>query len=41
MGIKDKDTTTRNYVKNSLLAFIEGGKYSCDKKPLSLKWIIG
>ena len=41
MGIKDKDTTIRNYVKNSLLAFIEWGKYSHDKRSLSLKWIIG
>lgn len=41
MGTKDIDTTIRNYVKNSLLAFIEGGKYSHEKRPLSLKWIMG
>jgi len=39
--IKSIDDTVRNYVKKSLMTFVEGGKYTKDKKPQSLNWIIG
>lgn len=38
--VEDIETVTKNYVKKSLMTFLEGGKYTKDKKPLSLKWII-
>ena len=39
--IKSLDITTKRYVKKSMIAFIEGGKYPKDRKPLSLNWIKG
>jgi len=38
--VKDIEAVTKNYVKKSLMTFLEGGKYTKDKKSLSLKWII-
>lgn len=31
----------RRYAEKSLMAFLEGGKYSRDHKPKSLAWIAG
>lgn len=39
--VKDVETVTRNYAKKSLMTFLESGKYTKDKKPRSLNWIIG
>lgn len=39
--VKDLNTTTKNYVKKSLMTFIEGGKYTKNKKPLTLNWMTG
>jgi len=39
--VKDVETLTRNYAKKSLITFLEDGKYTKDKKPRSLNWIIG
>lgn len=39
--VKDPEITIRNYVKNSLKVFLEGGKYSKDRKPKTLNWITG
>ena len=39
--IKSIDYAARNYAKKSLMAFIQGGKYAKDKKPLSSNWMIG
>lgn len=39
--VKDIETAKRNYVKNSLKVFIEGGKYSKDGKAKTLNWITG
>ncbi|PIQ92827.1 MAG: hypothetical protein COV69_01030 [Parcubacteria group bacterium CG11_big_fil_rev_8_21_14_0_20_39_14] len=39
--IKDIKTITKNYVEKPLMTFIEGGKYTRDKKPQSLNWIMG
>jgi len=41
MIIKSLDTSARRYAKNSLRAYIEGGKYAKDKKPKNLNWLIG
>lgn len=35
------EETVRSYVKGSLVAFIEGGKFARDKKPKSVNWLIG
>jgi len=39
--VKDPEIGIRNYVKNSLKAFLEGGKYSKDRKAKTLNWITG
>lgn len=37
--VKSKETRSRNTAKRSLMTFLEGGKYSKDKKPMTLNWI--
>lgn len=39
--VKDLEIWIRNYVKKSLRAFVEGGKYSKDGKAKTLNWITG
>lgn len=40
--VRDLRTTVHNYVEKSLMAFVNGGKYSGDKgRTQTLKWIMG
>ncbi len=31
----------RRYAEKSLMAFLEGGRYSRDRKPRTLNWVVG
>ena len=39
--VKTIEESARRYAKNSIRAFIEGGKYARDKKPKNIKWLSG
>jgi len=39
--VKNLNSTVKNYVRGSLQTYIDGGKYTKDKKPKSLNWIMG
>lgn len=41
MRVKSVHEAARRYAEKSLMAFLEGGKYSRDHKPKSLTWILG
>ena len=40
MIIKNLDISTRRYAENSLRAYMWGGKFSKDRKPKNLNWLI-
>ena len=39
--VKSVHEAARRYAEKSLMAFLEGGRYSRDHKPKSLAWILG
>jgi len=41
MIIKSLDTSARRYAENSLRAYMWGRKFSKDRKPKNLNWLMG
>lgn len=41
LRVKSAHETARRYAEKSLMAFLEGGRYSRDHKPKSLAWVLG
>ena len=41
MKVKSLEDTIKKYIEKSLLSYIEGGKYTRDKRPKSINWIMG
>ena len=39
--VKSAHEAAKRYAEKSLMAFLEGGRYSRDHKPKSLAWILG